>query len=1291
MNSPPSPGRSFDELIRQAQALPPEKRAAFLDVACSTDAQLRRDVELHLARHEQTGSWQPEGRPAQPSPEGLATHTFEAGSTGEARFPGGQDLQPDAPELREEELLPLDAGRGEAGPIGQLGEYDILAKIGRGGMGIVYKARHRVLERLVAIKIPRAATLAKGEERFLREAKSAAALRHPHICPIYEVGHSGRHPFIAFGYIEGTTLRRWTRRKQPNARLVAETVAKVARAVQYAHEHGIVHRDIKPSNVMVDGETGEPVLMDFGLAKLLSDHDSQVTKSGEVMGTPVYMAPEQAAGRTDEVGPLSDVYAVGAVLYELLTGRPPFDGPAGEVIYKVQCDAPPPPRKLNPATHRDLETICLKAMAKASAARYPSAGALAEDLERFAAGEPILARREGIVARGRRLLVRNRSLMASVLVVAVLAGGAVAYFASGARTAQTVAGLTRSVNDGLQQRDWPAGHLAAMERRIAELEPFDPQAAADFRGQLHQAVAARVRDEIAGRASLGEEDLGTIEARIAWLGPRAADLVPPLREQLRRRLRVWQEVFQLAAPYERLDEVFSPEQVQREDGQLLPDGPADLADQPAIPAYRVLTKIPSHGHVQLTAVFRFDAGPPGPVGLLLHAVDNRGYLFRVRPPRRSPDGRGAGAPPAANAMASSETTVPAAGAFEIEILRDGRLLRQRSATVRQLFDSDTGTLSLTATVEDGRVTFVAGRLPALAFEDVFLHTGSPAHRFGLLWPPAVPLVSLEALRQPLPATPSPLEQGDELFAREQWDAALAHYREQVGRARGELPRDQARFKEALCLLQLGQEDAAAEILHALAVSEDERMRVLAACQLWLVRLRRQQYDEADAVFRSMQARYDFKQLALMVPEEDRRNIVSGSYEATTGTHSLRFSAADMRFLERAHGAAELLVPDEGPEAKAMRYWQLLRAYHLVGEHDKGIQLARNHLDALGRFPGGMATSVAVEYSWLLRQRGQSGRALQVVNRCLNDSQGRDAWMLLLERARIHALRNDWDLAEKDVDVCLSVPVQELHYQEFSAACLLRGFLHWRRGEEEQARAAWERGRYPNWLAQREAPPPGGATLTGMPASHAILLGALSEKVTGKEALDLLAAALPVGGDGVTDRLFQHYLGSFDHYLGSLESAMIGMVRDERGLEVARQIAFQEVSFRQYISSLAALLAVEMARQGASSGEWSDEEFELIWQSVHDILEEYNQQRLAVAHGVQLLLTWRGATDIFGWRGVAGSLRPEVRGPIAYVFGHRYRRLGKPEEAETFFRIARDDAPTDSPLHRLAAAQLRDEP
>jgi serine/threonine-protein kinase len=294
------------------------------------------------------------------------------------------------------------------------GNYQLLAEIGRGGMGVVYKARQEDLDRVVAVKMILSSHLASAEQvrRFQAEARAAAKLRHSHIVPIHEVGRCHGQDYFTMEYIEGQSLaQRIAQGEKTGTQLVCARSGKlaaspfspidiptavrivnaIARAVEYLHRQGIVHRDLKPSNILLDAQ-GEPYLTDFGLAKLFA-LDVQLTATGVIAGTPAYMAPEQAAGHSRQVGPAADVYSLGAILYELLTGVPPFleENPLDTLLNVLSVD-PMLPRRLNPKIPRELELICLTCLQKSPGDRYASAEALADDLDRFARGEPIKVR-----------------------------------------------------------------------------------------------------------------------------------------------------------------------------------------------------------------------------------------------------------------------------------------------------------------------------------------------------------------------------------------------------------------------------------------------------------------------------------------------------------------------------------------------------------------------------------------------------------------------------------------------------------------------------------------------------------------------------------------------------------------------------------------------------------------------------------------------------------------------------------------------------------------------------------
>ena len=273
-----------------------------------------------------------------------------------------------------------------------MGDYELLEEIAQGGMGVVWKAKQHALDRIVAVKMIRGGALAGADDvqRFHAEAQAAANLKHPNIVSIHEVGeHEGQH-YYSMDFIEGKTLADICHGKPMNAREAAELLRTVCDAVHFAHQRGVLHRDLKPHNLMLDAE-GKPHVLDFGLAKRLDD-DQSLTMSGAVLGSPSYMAPEQAQGRNDRVGPHTDVYALGAILYQMLTGRAPFlANTAAETMMQVVQREPGAPSKSNHDIPRDLETICLKCLEKEPARRYATARELCDELGRFLKGEPIHA------------------------------------------------------------------------------------------------------------------------------------------------------------------------------------------------------------------------------------------------------------------------------------------------------------------------------------------------------------------------------------------------------------------------------------------------------------------------------------------------------------------------------------------------------------------------------------------------------------------------------------------------------------------------------------------------------------------------------------------------------------------------------------------------------------------------------------------------------------------------------------------------------------------------------------
>ena len=335
----------------------------------------------------------------------------------------------------------------------QIPGHEVQEVLGRGGMGVVYKARHVRLNRSVALKMLLTGAHASPEsrERFLREAEAVAGLRHPNIVQVHDMGDQDGQPYFTMEFVEGGNLAQKLAGTPQPPRQAAALLATLAEAVQAAHQSGIVHRDLKPSNVLLTAD-GTPKISDFGLARRM-EGEAGLTWTGTAVGTPSYMAPEQAEAKPLTWGPAVDIYALGAILYELLTGRPPFRAEtAAETLRQVISQEPVPPSRLNAKVPRDLETICLKCLEKDPQRRYASAAALAEDLHRFQRNEPIVARPAGPLERVLRWTRRNptgAALVATALALIGLASGGGVWFVQ--QRAERRAELRREVGTAVAQ------------------------------------------------------------------------------------------------------------------------------------------------------------------------------------------------------------------------------------------------------------------------------------------------------------------------------------------------------------------------------------------------------------------------------------------------------------------------------------------------------------------------------------------------------------------------------------------------------------------------------------------------------------------------------------------------------------------------------------------------------------------------------------------------------------------------------------------------------------------------
>jgi serine/threonine-protein kinase len=420
---------------------------------------------------------------------------------------------------------------------GDVAGYEILGVLGRGAMGVVYKARQRGLNRIVALKMISAGAHHGPADlaRFRSEAIAVADLQHPNIVQIYEVGEDRGHPFFSLEYLAGDSLAKKIAGTPQPPREAARLVRALADGMDCAHRRGIIHRDLKPANVLLT-EDGEPKVSDFGLVKRLEDDASQ-TQSGSILGTPSYMAPEQAEGKIKEIGPRSDLYALGGILYELMTGRPPFRAASVlDTLQQVRTQEPIPPSEFQPKLPRDLETICLKCLQKEPGKRYATAAALGEDLRRFLAGEPILARP---VSRGEwlwRWCRRNPR-------VAALGGTVALLMVAWAATSTWLYRLARVHEEAAISNAAGARHNATLAQHNAE----------EARSRAAEALAnAETARQNAERASANEERARKQELAAKQIAQDAIVQMVRLGEQVMRRLRAKHDPARVEAEWLRL-------------------------------------------------------------------------------------------------------------------------------------------------------------------------------------------------------------------------------------------------------------------------------------------------------------------------------------------------------------------------------------------------------------------------------------------------------------------------------------------------------------------------------------------------------------------------------------------------------------------------------------------------------------------------------------------------------------------------------------------------------------------
>lgn len=1200
---------------------------------------------------------------------GLEAHlvqTILPSSSETSQLPGF--LKIDASQTDVLGLQPVSPGDDQDRQNSQFGDYQILNEIARGGMGVVYKARQINLNRIVAVKMILAGQLASAEHirRFYSEAEAAAKLDHPGIVPIYEVGKVGDQHFFSMGYIDGAALSDRISKGPLSTQVAASLARQVAEAIAYAHRHGVVHRDLKPQNILITAD-GHPKVTDFGLAKSI-EGDSNLTASGQILGTPSYMPPEQAAGEISQIGPLSDVYSLGAVLYCLLTGRPPFQSSnVIDTLKLVLTTEPVSPRLLNPAVDRDLETICLKCLEKQPGRRLKSAQELADELGRYLSGEPIRSRRIGPLTKAGRWCRRNPLLMALAIVVAVLIGVAgIAWMtAEEAARSRKVASIKERLQQVIDAPEISETYLKLGDSIANELADYDRRASEAGRERLHSAfvnqVAAAVRKRNPDKAELEK-----LSAAIDLVDKIRPDRAVDLKKILQQQSRNWAPLFDLKPPFSDLKGVFpASELIGHDNGGLVrsrPAKPATAANQWQSAVIR--SDMEANGDIRIEATFDATWRKAAILGVAFTLNDNQGYAYVLQP---ATDPKTLEAPRTDSAVQDRHRRVP----WVLRIMRNSTVLQEQYLEPDRLNDD---TLQLQASRQEERLTLQVNDLAPLEFDDVFALPRTKPGRIGLIIPSAIPVSRLTAAQRPRAAGTNPLDRGNSLYAEGSFEAALVQFQEVSLTESNILLQQEAKFKQADCLAQLNRNDESHALLMQLFSEPGDRWPMLAGAMVWVSLLRERKMADAEAIYERLSTQFPFNRLAALV-SDDMRSEILAAYRPQFSpkvVKGLTYSMALIRDAERMWLIQKLLQPS-GPAFELARA-ELYRAYLLSGDIERATRFVD---DSYAAEKSDWAVNERVR---LLRIKGKSQAALQELEASLYADTGpsRKGVQIGLLAKHIQCLADlkQWDQVEKDLRECReNLPVVDSYSRRYAEIELgvYEGILLSKYGDRAAAVAAFRNG------LQRD--PMTGRMLADSNSEYH-LLRALSGDLDAADASIFLAKF-----DGPQS-------GSLGTMLRSaitpeaIAPALRNMYSSPRGQQWLDKLAFWQLIESDEVRIRLMLFSLEFIRLNAFHENVTDEQIDTIWETLDAAYRAITVEgKVSISQIVPLALTWKGNTSIFAWDAGASALPPPLRAQFAYVFAHRFLQLGRADEAKKFMKICVQNSASES-LSTLAQNELQ---
>lgn len=1256
--------------------------------------------------------------------------------------------------------------------------YRIIQKHAEGGLGIVSLAMDEELNREVALKElkPRLADNRTSRQRFLVEAEVTGCLEHPGIVPVYGLSRSidGR-PYYAMRFIRGNSLADAIdhfhktvdqKDRMLELRKLLRRFIDVCNAISYAHSRGVVHRDLKPANIML-GPYGETLVVDWGLAAIVGEpepakgesteasgegsssglrltvrnlNNSPATMQGSTIGTPPYMSPEQARGENNKIGPLSDVYGLGATLYCLITGRSPIAAEdfssrsdlegrgravdieatrpnreddtettftLADVLDRAARGIFPRPTRLASWLPKPLEAITLRAMAHTPSDRYANAKLLAEDIERWLADETVAAYRESPSERMLRWTRRHKAWTQAIVatlviisVVSVLATLMVNDARHRERQQFLASTLLRDIQDSLTGSEWPENWLSELETKLEQYKSLPDR-------KDVQAWEDNIQDEFARRLSaalaqprITEDELTSLARRIDQLRPYRPALASEFDERLARRKRLWQTLVR-TEPGRATDATAA----LFTSGRARPSADGNLVSVPlpenewtdeTFPHF-VLCEQASEGNCEITARWNAAWVSAPAVGLLLNYQDGARYEFVVSVPHY--DSRILRNLTDDWEYSQTMDTVRAGRILlKVAILRNGTPLRQTEAALPD------GPLTMTARRIDDSLRFEVGGTLVLEAEDLFPLGFDGAGKFGLLWPTGVALEQLQLRQQNLSAEPSALERGDRLYSEGRFSEALAFYQGVSASATGAAA-DESLYKQALCLLESQRPAEAVEQLTPLAdalgaTTDDRQLWALrSAVRLWLfyiseaARLGTDNYeparaaaDRADRLLERLSPKYSIDDLAPLVPADVRERFFDYYRFPGTPDRLIFNPEGDLERLQQAARVMELF--GESPQRRQMIRWKLAFAHRVR----KQSQRAREILAELLQIENTDSVTRRAwqrDYLWLMLTDDQVTPALEQVNTWLA-TDGDPA--LLVERARIQMRLGQDAKAKVDLEAFFAqTEPSDLPHVEHGLACVLYGILLERGGQLDEAANYYRLARRKNTPARLETVIRGyelsevegfnfieSVTIDGIAASR-------SGEVTEADAQQMMR--LLMQGTGVRGTALRR-IAERGLEPDLLREVYLRFHRGEDGEAycmdgLMRRIAFEDTAGGFLRRGLELGVTI-----GALADEPTPPEFiDLLHKNVDELIRLYNDGILAIDDIANLLTIWRGKSGGAEWAGLREKLTEPLRSHAAFVFGRRFLVMNDLERAKELLEEARDGLPEYDVVRKMSEASL----